>query len=136
MNDLMTPLTKMGGVRLILPALLVVLATTGCGRSTGASSQPLVPPSHFVDSAGEWEQDSDGPSSRDNQSIAAFFDGNPDLLGSPEWMGTPQKYVCSASSSLTRFYWFGGNSNQPSWNALEVDGTRVRDLYGKGFPGE
>jgi hypothetical protein len=119
-----------------LPVVLLTIGLlAGCGQSRAPVVAPFVSPVEFSDDSGSWLRFEDALSQKDNQKIGAFFKKNESLVGSPEWTGEPEKYVCTDRKSLERFYWFSGSSENPSWNAIEVNGSRVRKLSGQGPPG-
>ena len=122
--------------RVWLLVLLILVAQSACGRRASSEGLVIHPPDQFSDESGEWERSSDSLSNRDIQKIGRFFDQNPDLIGSPDWTGQPEKYFSKDTRSLARFYWFSGSAASPYWNALELNGTRIRDLSGEGVPGE
>jgi len=82
----------------------------------------------------EWSLLETGVSETDNQKIDRFFKNRPDLLGSPEWDGQPEKYVCDKSSKRTRLYWFSGSLERPAWNGLEFNGPSMSLFSGIGNP--
>ena len=116
-------------------ALVALVFIAGCGKQTVHVAVPISPLDEFSDSRGLWQRSDRELSKSDNQQIGAFFEKHPDLLGSPEWTGQPEKYVSKTSKPRTRFYWFSGNEENASWNALELDGARIRELSGTGIPG-
>jgi len=121
--------------RLMLFAFVALVSISGCGRQVAHVATPISPLDEFSDGRGLWQRSEGEPSAADNQQIGRFFKKRPDLVGSPEWTGQPEKYVSKKSKSLARFYWFSGNEENPSWNALEIDGTRIREFSGIGIPG-
>jgi hypothetical protein len=118
----------------LLLIFVVPVFTSGCGSRGAYVAVPFSPPEEFSDD-GLWQRSEGEPSTADNQQIGGFFEQNPELVGSPEWTGTPEKYIAKGSSSDTRFYWFSGNEENPSWNALEFSGRSFRELSGVGVPG-
>ncbi|QEG22651.1 hypothetical protein [Mariniblastus fucicola] len=96
---------------------------------------PFSVPDEFSDGKRSWELVPGEPTNADNSLIGKFFEQQPDLIGSPDWTGNPEKYVCSTARSLKRFYWFSGNSENPSWNAIEFNGSKFQQLGGIGAPG-
>jgi len=118
-----------------LLAVVALVLTAGCGKPAAYEALPFTPAEEFSDSRGHWQRSETEPTATDNQRIGAFFRKRPELIGSPDWTGQPEKYVSDKSKSLVRFYWFSGNDENPSWNALEMDGTRTSELDGKGMPG-
>jgi hypothetical protein len=119
--------------RLLLACVAVSVAfVAGCGPPAPVASVPFSPPDEFSDARGVWQRNADGPSGADNQLIGKFFKQKPDLLGSPDWTGQPEKYVHKDSNSRLRFYWLSGARENPSWNAIEIQGTRIRELNGIG----
>ena len=120
--------------RLLLVAAAIVLVG-GCGQPEAPVVVPFSVPDEFSDNQGTWERVEGEPTAADNQQIGMFFKQHPDLVGSPEWTGEPKKYLCSKEKSLKRYYWFSGNSENPSWNAIEVNGSRAKQLSGTGSPG-
>jgi hypothetical protein len=121
--------------RLLLLAFVALASVVGCGKPAAYVALPISPMDEFSDERGSWQRSEGEPSKTDNQRIGQFFRKRPDLVGSPEWTGQPEKYVSQDSKSLTRFYWFSGNEENPSWNALEIKGARIRELNGTGIPG-
>jgi len=119
----------------LLLAFIALVFTAGCGKQAAYVAVPFSPPDEFSDGSGLWRRSEGEPSSADNQRIGAFFQKRPELVGSPDWTGQPEKYVGKDPKSLARFYWFSGNAENPSWNALEMDGSRIRELCGTGTPG-
>ncbi len=116
---------------LILTAALVFFV--GCGQTEPHVADPFLPPEEFSDEGITWQLVEGEPSQKDNQKIGAFFQKHPDLVGSPEWTGDTVKYDAQGSARI-RFYWFSGNSENPSWNALEVNGSNAKQLSGIGSP--
>lgn len=116
-------------------ALVAMVMLVGCGKQAVHVAIPISPLDEFSDAGVLWQRSDDELSSADNQRIGAFFQKRPELIGSPDWTGQPEKYVSKKPRPLTRFYWFSGNENNPSWNALEIDGSRFRELSGTGIPG-
>jgi hypothetical protein len=116
----------------LLSVIIVLASVVGCGTQAPHVAIPISVPEEFSDEKGIWQHSADAPSKADNQQIGKFFKRNPDLIGSPEWTGQPEKYVCKGSKSLTRFYWLNGNGEHPTWNALETEGSRIRELSGTG----
>jgi len=127
-------LTRALAVRFLFTAVALALSTAGCEKAANETAAPAQPPSQFSDGGQQWRLHEGTPSNADNKSIGTFFKKNPNLIGSPDWTGDPQKYVCEFSSSLTRFYWFSGTNENATWNALEVKGGRCRQLNGSGLP--
>ncbi len=125
--------------KLIKPFFMLVGVATvfiiGCGAPAPHVAIPYLPPDEFSDSDAIWQRSSVANSKVDNQRIGKFFKLNPDLIGSPDWTGEPEKYACKASKSIERFYWFSGNHDNPTWNAVEFEGSRMRELSGIGPPG-
>jgi hypothetical protein len=121
--------------RLLLFAFVALVSVAGCGKPVVPVATPISPLDEFSDERGVWQRSDSEPSAADNQQIGKFFTKRPNLVGSPEWTGQPEKYVSKDSKSLARFYWFSGNEENPSWNALEIDGSRIRELSGIGIPG-
>ena len=126
--------TLFGIVRFSL--ILLVLPILGCGEPKLPPTSKIEPPEGFKDGAGEWVQNAQGPTDDDNKLIGRFFENHPDLLGSPDWSGAPAKYQLKNSGSKTRFYWFHGSLEKPTWNALEVQGSSVEESSGLGLPGD
>lgn len=129
--------SNLNGRRLLLACVAVSVAVSvafvgGCGPPAPVASVPFSPPDEFSDSRGIWQRNADGPSEADNQLIGKFFMQKPDLLGSPDWTGQPEKYVHKDSNSRLRFYWLSGARDNPAWNAIEIEGTRIRELSGIG----
>lgn len=121
--------------RHFLLGVVAVVFVVGCGQPTAPVAIPFSIPETFSDGKGSWERIEEEPTRADNQLIGKFFEKHADLIGSPDWTGNPEKYVCSTAKSLKRFYWFSGNSENPSWNAIECDGSRIQQLSGIGAPG-
>ena len=119
----------------LLLAFVALAAVAGCGKQVAHVAVPIAPLDEFSDERGLWERSESAPSATDNQQIGKFFSKRPELAGSPDWTGQPEKYVCKDSKSLARFYWLSGNEENPSWNALEIEGSRIRELSGVGIPG-
>jgi hypothetical protein len=111
-----------------------VIAVAGCG-GPGETKLPALPPNQFSAGGMKWQLHEGVPSKADNKLIGSFFKKNSNLIGSPDWTGDPQKYVCESSNSLIRFYWFSGTTENATWNALEFKGGRFRQLNGVGLPG-
>ena len=107
----------------------------GCGSSTAPTAPPLEVPQMIDDQSGQWLHVNEGPSESDNQRIAQFFESNPELLGSPDWSGKPEKYQLQGSVTKTRLYWFHGSTDNPTWSRLEFQGSSVEKLQGQGLPG-
>jgi hypothetical protein len=116
-------------------AFVAVISIGGCGKPTAYVAAPISPSDEFSNGEGLWQRSENAPSKTDNQQIGKFFRKRPELVGSPEWTGQPEKYISQDSKSLVRFYWFSGNEENPSWNALEIKGARIRELSGTGVPG-
>lgn len=115
--------------------LVVAIVAVGCETASDQTLAPIRPLSKFFESGRQWKLVDGEPNSSDNKLIGTFFKKNSDLIGSPDWTGNPQKYVCDASSSLVRFYWFSGMSENATWNAVEFRSGRFRQLNGTGLPG-
>ena len=96
--------------------------------------QKFNPPSSITIDNQEWVIEEPGVSEADNRKIDRFFKSRPDLLGSPEWDGQPNKYVNAKSKKRTRLYWFSGTIESPSWNGIEFDGTSMKQFSGDGNP--
>lgn len=107
----------------------------GCSGPAPPSLAAYVPPDEFADDVGTWQRVTTEISNADNNRIGKFFQANPALMGSPDWMGTPVKYTLSGDSQTVRFCWFVGSSDNPSWNAIEFRGSKFRPLSGLGPPG-
>lgn len=116
-------------------ALLAFALVVGCGPSTPPPTLSSAPPTQFSEREVVWMRVEDGPSNSDNQRIGEFFKKHPNLLGSPDWTGQPEKYLCQKTNSSVRFYWFSGPHLAPTWTALEFNGNRVRHFDGVGLPG-
>ena len=121
--------------RCLLLAFVALAFTAGGEKPAAYVAVPFSTPEEFSDGSRLWQRSEGEPSTADNQRIGTFFKKRPELVGSPDWTGQPEKYVSNGSKSPSRFYWFSGNEENPSWNALEMDGTRIRELSGTGMPG-
>ena len=121
--------------RHLLLAFAAVVFVVGCGQPAAYVAVPFTVPDEFSDESGMWERIDGEPLASDNQQIGKFFKMHSSLIGSPEWNGQPEKYVSSKSKTLKRFYWFSGNSENPSWNAIEFNGNSAKTLSGVGMPG-
>jgi hypothetical protein len=121
--------------RRFLFGFAAVVFVIGCGQPTAPVVIPFSIPEEFSDGKSSWEHVAGEPTPADNQLIGMFFEKNADLIGSPDWTGKPEKYICTTARSRRRFYWFSGNSENPSWNAIEFSGSTIQQLSGIGAPG-
>ena len=121
--------------RRFLLGFAAVVFVIGCGQPTAPVVIPFSIPEEFSDGKSSWEHVAGEPTPADNQLIGKFFEKNADLIGSPDWTGKPEKYICTTARSRRRFYWFSGNSENPSWNAIEFCGSTIQQLSGIGAPG-
>lgn len=115
--------------------LLTIIAAIGCGNTSVPQTSKFIPPDSFANQNSKWKRDVNGPTETDNHRIGRFFQTKPGLLDSPEWHGEPAKYVEEGSSNRTRYYWFSGTAELPTWNVVEFNGSRLRDFAGQGLPG-
>lgn len=126
--------TRVLKVPAMLAALLVVVV--GCGQQDVVEAVSVKPPEQFSERGQVWQLQTGGPTKADNSQLGSFFKKNESLIGSPDWTGEPLKYVNGSSKSLERFYWFNGTEQKATWNAVEFQGSRFRQLSGVGLPGE
>ena len=118
------------GVLIFLGMILL-----GCGGTEVPLTGKYIPPETINDQNENWVRAQSGVDDSDNEKIGEFFEANPELLNSPDWTGQPEKYVSEDSSDQTRYYWFGGSKDAPTWSVVEFNGSRMREFSGQGVPG-
>ncbi|MGI9497045.1 MAG: hypothetical protein ACR2NK_13380 [Mariniblastus sp.] len=106
---------------------------TGC-KNSRPILQKFEPPQTIAAENKLWSLVETGASESDNRKIDSFFKNRPDLLGSPEWDGQPEKYIGEDSKDRTRLYWFSGSLERPVWNGLEFNGRKMSLFSGIGNP--
>lgn len=115
-------------------SLIGLVLALGCTQPKPPESIPFQTPDSLEDKVGVWHLDANGVNDTDNRRIGQFFKAHPDLVGSPEWTGSPEKFVLAKTQSRLRYYWFKGTLDSVTWNAIEYNGGKLRQLTGTGVP--
>ena len=104
----------------------------------GCQSEPETLPALSVDVPEQFEEDGvvwkqqHALTRADKDCLSKFFEKNGDLVGSPEFNGTPAVYV--AGRSDRRFYWLLPSAEDARWCRVEFRNRKFEASDGIGSP--
>lgn len=118
----------------------LVAGVISCALLPGCQTEPPSMPEVSSTAPAQFEQDGnvwkkqDAMQSQDKDCLAAFFAANGDLVGSPEFEGTPTVFL--AGKSDRRFYWLQPSADGDRWRCVEFKKRKFSTLDGIGNPFE